>query len=1739
MRHAAAAGSSSHAALAVTPLQGMLQTADVQHSHASLSSSSAQHAALAALPSTASVAGMWAGASETTPSSAGGAWAHAAAELIDNLLHEDWFARHGAALCLCPLLRWALGGWAFGSEQPVSWARPLAARLVLLLTHERFGDYSDGVLVAPVVQAACACLSQLAPHCQPGGSDALLAPLLAAADSPQWLHRFAAAEGLLALQPLLGGAACLRAALRLLGVSVAEVRRAARRCLVRGRGGGGVKGAPAVDNDALAECVPAIIQGALGCGDLSPFPEVACAALREWAILRGAAQQGGPSERQALALACVLLQHHNVQVQHAAQALLLQLLAECRATGTNHDGLHGAAQASCRALLLHPTSEPAVDLVRILQLALRRLSCPPACAACRRLAGGLGQLACTPHGESLNHWLVRDTVLHTDGSTTGAKSDTTASSVEANADFAAGGGDWAAGDWAAGLSDDDLDEYIVPGDGKAAAASHSTVGTSTPLSHSGFVSELGALEARLLRGHPPCAAAGVGSSAMALALRSIVLAGRDEPLQQTGGTCSAASACAMALQRWLHAQQVVAAAGDAHAAGAGSRLCDVQSDIASVLSEMLPDRCSDTVRSDALDAWAPPRALCNALASATAAAACRGAVTADAKLPSTVEWDCVVEVQPLLQHARSTAAAYIACLSRCLRAQPAVLAVASGRISGILAAGKLCTPEELRDTTKQSSLQQLQQLSRSPPSVLCAPQLGTAAAACSDSDEDEDEDEGGEDPGALLALTQERDRILQHLQASVADVVQRVRVLRSRTDGLLAALQVAGGGAQQDTLVALRQLSDCASQVDCGVWHWCVCMALRGSDVPASLLPASASASGVIRGVQGGLDRGSPEDEVVILSAATRACVTLSACCHHPSAVLGEAAWVGRSPGAAAWAQQLASSVASAVGEHAGQSHTTTQLPIVRIIAAGLRGVLLAAAPAAALSSTVALLAAAAPARHAVYEALDIDREGTDMLRLAALLQAREDAGSTVVPPAASAAARRLLLRASRDTLSPATVDQAPTAHQRHLQDCCNAMRSMCMGSSEQWLQELPPGQWQPACRLRRYQRTGVGWMLHLWRSGFGGCLLADDMGLGKTVQVLAALAASAVGEGHAPALPPKRVLVVAPAAVGLHWARETQAQFGHCSIGGRSVFQVQQLKAFLPQARQQTGDAAKAAAASAGGDTSDTSDSADSKGSLLRVCIISYHKLRQHRAALADIPLFGLVLDEAHLCVNPSSATFGAAAQLRAQRRALLTGTPIQNRVLDMWSLFHLAVPGMLGGRAEFHRRYGRAAARARRQLSPEDTVVAARECAAALRELHARTAPFVLRRSKAQVLTQLPPKVLQDVPCALTPSQRRLYSEWQQQQRSQNEDGVNLVNLPAGCTQTLPGSALRRLASLLAICNHPELAVPPTQGGRRKRTRHTPAAEHSGKLLALIHLLNGIWFPGSDTGDSETGGGAALPAAAPSPALTGGGAALPAAAPSPALPKRRRGDRAQMTEQIAQTEFKPPTAPRAVAAPGGGGAAQLALARAQAGQLRCALSAEVAAAGELLAGAGAGATLPADDSIGDALLRNESFVEAEAGAAGGVLLFAQQQRALQLVEESVLQVHFPQVPRFFVHGGVSAQARQAAVDAFQSGSGPRLLLLTTSVGGLGLNLQTARDVIFLDHSWNPQADLQAQDRAHRLGQRHMVTVHRLLAADTVEERLMGVQRFKLHLAQALLSTTQPEDKRHTKDASAFLGSF
>jgi superfamily II DNA or RNA helicase len=244
---------------------------------------------------------------------------------------------------------------------------------------------------------------------------------------------------------------------------------------------------------------------------------------------------------------------------------------------------------------------------------------------------------------------------------------------------------------------------------------------------------------------------------------------------------------------------------------------------------------------------------------------------------------------------------------------------------------------------------------------------------------------------------------------------------------------------------------------------------------------------------------------------------------------------------------------------------------------------------------------------------------------------------------------------------------------------------------------------------LRDYQREGVGWMQFLRQFGFGGCL-ADDMGVGKTAQVLALLEERRV-EGASPSL------VVVPRSLVFNWIEEAAR--------------------FTPQLRVL--------------DHTGSGRSLESLGEY-NVVLATYGTLRRDIVSFQSIEFDYIVLDEAQAIKNAETESAKAARLLRGHNRLALSGTPVENHLGELWSLFEFLNPGMLGAASVF-----KLTGSAMRKPDEQTRKLLAH----ALR-------PFILRRTKQQVARELPAKTEQTIYCDMEPPQRRLYDELRAHYRS-----------------------------------------------------------------------------------------------------------------------------------------------------------------------------------------------------------------------------------------------------------------------------------------------------------------------------------------------------------------------------------
>ncbi|KAK4192120.1 putative TATA-binding protein-associated factor MOT1 [Podospora australis] len=504
---------------------------------------------------------------------------------------------------------------------------------------------------------------------------------------------------------------------------------------------------------------------------------------------------------------------------------------------------------------------------------------------------------------------------------------------------------------------------------------------------------------------------------------------------------------------------------------------------------------------------------------------------------------------------------------------------------------------------------------------------------------------------------------------------------------------------------------------------------------------------------------------------------------------------------------------------------------------------------------------------------------------------------------------------------------------------------------------------------LRSYQQEGVNWLHFLNKYHLHG-ILCDDMGLGKTLQTICMVAsdhhqrAEEFAETGAPDVRRLPSLVVCPPTLSGHWQQEIKAYAPFLSV---------------------TSYVGPPAERKAMKDSLDKTD----------IVITSYDVCRNDIEAIERYNWNYVVLDEGHLIKNPKAKITMAVKRLVSNHRLILTGTPIQNNVLELWSLFDFLMPGFLGAEKVFQDRFAKPIANSRNSKASSKEQEAG---ALAIEALHKQVLPFLLRRLKEEVLNDLPPKILQNYYCDLSDLQLKLFEDFSKREAKTIAEEAGRDDKEA------KQHIFQALQYMRKLCNSPALVMKPghkayddTQRFLAKQNTSLEDPAHAPKLTALRDLLIecGIGVEGQESSDP------------------------------------------------LYTPIKPHRA----------------------------------------------------------------------------LIFCQMKEMLDMVQNTVLKGMLPSTQYLRLDGGVEANKRQDIVNKFNSDPSYDVLLLTTSVGGLGLNLTGADTVIFVEHDWNPQKDLQAMDRAHRIGQKKVVNVYRLITRGTLEEKILSLQRFKIDVASTVVN--------------------
>ena len=509
---------------------------------------------------------------------------------------------------------------------------------------------------------------------------------------------------------------------------------------------------------------------------------------------------------------------------------------------------------------------------------------------------------------------------------------------------------------------------------------------------------------------------------------------------------------------------------------------------------------------------------------------------------------------------------------------------------------------------------------------------------------------------------------------------------------------------------------------------------------------------------------------------------------------------------------------------------------------------------------------------------------------------------------------------------------------------------------------------------LRPYQLEGYRWLDFLRQAGLGG-VLADDMGLGKTVQVLAAVqrlieqreetqGSEPTGSGD-PGEPEGTgpVLVIAPTSVVGSW--------------------VEQAERFCPGLRVR---AVRRTAAKREETLAQIVEGCD-------VVVTSYTIVRLCEEEFIAQDWAWVVCDEAQFVKNHTSATYKAVRRLRSPSTIAITGTPLENSLMDLWALMSIAAPGLLPDPERFGQVY-------RKPIDRGD--------AEALGRLRRRMRPFLLRRTKEQVAADLPAKTEQVLSVELGAKHRKAYDQRLARERQR------ILGLLEEDTAQSRFIALKALTTLRQMALDPALV----DGGDGAEPETVEAAESAG---------------GEEAGEAAGGTGGSGRKTA-----RGAKAARGRAAGAPATGRRGPGRRPSPSAKV------------------------------------------------------------------EVLVEHLGPILSEGHRA---LVFSQFTRYLSGVRE---HLEATGVRTAYMDG--STPDRQKVIDAFRAGEAD-VFLISLKAGGFGLTLTEADYVFLLDPWWNPQAEEQAVDRTHRIGQDKPVMVYRLVSADTIEEKVMALKEKKAEL--------------------------
>eukprot|EP00088_Acartia_fossae_P015248 TRINITY_DN18323_c0_g1_i1.p1 TRINITY_DN18323_c0_g1~~TRINITY_DN18323_c0_g1_i1.p1 ORF type:complete len:1190 (+),score=494.76 TRINITY_DN18323_c0_g1_i1:54-3572(+) len=475
--------------------------------------------------------------------------------------------------------------------------------------------------------------------------------------------------------------------------------------------------------------------------------------------------------------------------------------------------------------------------------------------------------------------------------------------------------------------------------------------------------------------------------------------------------------------------------------------------------------------------------------------------------------------------------------------------------------------------------------------------------------------------------------------------------------------------------------------------------------------------------------------------------------------------------------------------------------------------------------------------------------------------------------------------------------------------------------------------------KLKEYQVKGLEWLVSLYNNNLNG-ILADEMGLGKTIQTISLI--TYIMEKKKNMGP---FLIIVPLSTLSNWVLEFQKW-------APSVVTLSYKGS--PAARRAVQH--------------------QIRSGRFNVLITTYEYIIREKAILAKLRWKYMIIDEGHRMKNHNNKlTFTINNYYTTSHRLLLTGTPLQNKLPELWSLLNFLLPSIFKACDTFEQWFNApfATTGEKVELNEEETILI-------IRRLHKVLRPFLLRRLKKDVESQLPDKVEYIIKCEMSGLQRALYNQMQ-------EKGIMMTDSKGKGNKQGAKALMNTIMQLRKLCNHPFMF----------QHIEESYARHVGMPTDVIQ--------------------------------------------GPDLYR-------------ASGKF------------------------------------------ELL------------DRIFPKLKRS----------GHRILLFCQMTQLMTILED---YLNWRGHKYLRLDGTTKSDDRGAMLKEFNSpNSDYFIFILSTRAGGLGLNLQTADTVIIFDSDWNPHQDLQAQDRAHRIGQKNEVRVLRLMTVNSVEERILAAARYKLNMDEKVI---------------------